>query len=200
MKKLLLAAFLSVFMFGAAQAEDARAVIGQPAPDFTATDTKGNAQSITAYKGKIVVLEWTNPECPYVKKHYESSNMQNTQKAALDSGAIWLRVNSAAAGKQGHQTPAEFDATATDVTANIIDESGAIGHLYDAKTTPHMFVIDQAGTLVYAGGIDDKATSDPVDIASAKNYVTAALADLKAGRPVEVSQSKPYGCGVKYAD
>lgn len=199
MKTILLTAILALGLIGHnAQAQEA--TVGQPAPAFSVTDTKGATQSLAAHAGKIVILEWTNPECPYVKKHYSSGNMQALQKAAVDDGAVWLRVNSGAVGKQGHQTAEQFDATSPNATANIIDESGELGRKYGAKTTPHLYVIDTAGTLVYAGAIDDNDSSDADDIATSKNYVTAALADLKAGKPVEVATSKPYGCAVKYAD
>lgn len=181
------------------------ATVGQAAPDFTAKDSNGADQTLSSYKGKVVVLEWTNPECPYVKKHYSSNNMQTLQKAAVDAGAVWLRVNSAAnADKQGHWTPEAANKYAADnnvaATATILDESGVVGKLYNAKTTPHMYVIDKDGTLVYAGAIDDNDSSDADDIATSKNYVKTVLDDLNAGRPASVTQTKAYGCGVKYAD
>lgn len=200
-KKLLLTALAVVSLSVSALAAP---VVGQPAPDFSGTDTKGNVVKLSELKGKTVVLEWTNPECPYVVKHYHGGNMQKFQKAATEDGAVWLRIISSAPGKQGHSTPesAEAYVVANKVaaTATLLDETGAIGKLYDAKTTPHMFVVNAEGTLVYAGAIDDKASTDEADNASASNYVMAALADIKAGKPVANAETKSYGCGVKYAD
>ncbi len=176
--------------------------VGKPAPDFTATAIDGSTVTLSAYKGKPVVLEWTNHECPFVAKHYGSGNMQKTQKAAVEGGAVWLSIVSSAPGKEGHVTPEEAKKIVADTgalaTARILDEKGEIGKLYGAKTTPHMFVIDKDGTLVYAGAIDDKPSTDPKTVEGAKNYVTAALDDLAAGRPVQTAQTEAYGCGVKY--
>jgi peroxiredoxin len=180
----------------------ANPVIGQAAPAFRLTDSNGKARSLTEFKGKTVVLEWTNAECPFVKKHY-AGNMQALQKAATKDGVVWLTVNSGAPGKQGHVDGAGANAVVkakgAAPTAYLLDPQGSAGRAYAAKTTPHMYVIDPAGKLVYMGGIDDTPTADPADIKTAKNYVTAALADLKAKRPVQVASSKPYGCSVKYA-
>jgi peroxiredoxin len=182
----------------------AAAEIGKPAPAFTATDTNGAAQTLAQYKGKIVVLEWTNPQCPYVKKQYGTHNMQDLQKAATAAGAVWLSVNSSAAGKEGNLTPEQANQLLKDEgaapTAEILDAKGEIGHLYEAKTTPHMFVIDKDGVLAYAGAIDDAPSADPATVPNAKNYVKAALDDLAAGRPVATPLTNSYGCGVKYAD
>lgn len=179
-------------------------VVGQPAPDFTGTDTAGKTHKLSDFKGKTVVLEWTNPECPYVVKHYGQGNMQKVQKAATDDGVVWLRIISSAPGKQGHTSPEGADtyikANNVAATATLLDETGTIGKAYDAKTTPHMFVVNAEGTLVYAGAIDDKPTADAADIEGANNHVSAALANLKAGEAVAVAETKPYGCGVKYAD
>lgn len=176
--------------------------VGQPAPDFTGTDTDGTAHTLSDFKGKTVVLEWSNHECPYVVKHYGSGNMQKLQKAATDDGVVWLTIVSSAEGKQGNTTPEEAKAimeeAGSNATARILDVSGEIGKLYDAKTTPHMFVIDPEGTLVYAGAIDSNKSYDPATIEGATNYVEAALASVKAGTPVEVATTVPYGCGVKY--
>ncbi|MCE7887507.1 MAG: thioredoxin family protein [Alphaproteobacteria bacterium PRO2] len=178
--------------------------VGQPAPDFSATDVNGKAVKLSDLKGKIVVLEWTNNECPYVKKHYGSGNMQKTQKEAAAKGVEWITVNSSAPGRQGHVSAEEAKKIMTDAggapSAEILDEDGKIGKAYDAKTTPHMFVIDKEGTLVYAGAIDDNPSPKPEDAAAAKNYVLAALSDIEAGKPVETPTSQPYGCAVKYAD
>lgn len=176
--------------------------ISQPPPAFRALDSNGKARSLADFKGKTVVLEWTNAECPFVKKHY-SGNMQALQKAAAKDGVVWLTINSGAPGKQGHVDGAGADAIVkakgAAPAAYLLDPQGAIGRAYAAKTTPHMYIVDPAGKLVYMGGIDDTPTADVADIKTAKNFVTAALADLKAKRPVAVATSKPYGCSVKYA-
>lgn len=176
--------------------------VGQPAPGFTGTDSNGSEHSLSDFQGKTVVLEWTNHECPYVQKHYGSGNMQALQKAATDDGVIWLTIVSSAEGKQGYTTPEEANALIEEVganaTARILDPSGEIGKLYDAKTTPHMYVIDGEGTLVYAGAIDSNNSYDPATIEGATNYVQAALDSLKAGTPIEVASTTAYGCGVKY--
>lgn len=181
----------------------ADAIIGQQAPDFAGTDSKGQMQTLSQYKGKIVVLEWSNPSCPYVAKHYNSMNMQNLQKEEITQGVVWLTVVSSAEGKEGFMTPAEAEKYMAEKhtmpTARILDPSGQIGTLYGAKTTPTMFVIDPKGTLVYGGAIDDNDSFKPETIATAKNYVRAAVASVKAGKPVEVSSTKSYGCSVKYA-
>ncbi len=186
----------------AASVSFAEPVIGQPAHAFTGTDADGKTVSLGDYAGKVVVLEWTNNGCPYVKKHYGSGNMQKTQAAAIADGAVWLSVISSAEGNQGYvsgeeakKINAERNAKPSDV---ILDPKGDIGHAYDARTTPHMFIIDAKGTLVYAGAIDDKSTADPADLATAKNLVLAALDDIKNGRPVAIPESEPYGCSVKY--
>lgn len=178
--------------------------VGKPAPDFTLTAIDGKSHSLSSFKGKTVVLEWVNPECPFVVKHYEKSgNMPKTQKAALADGVVWLQINSGHAGAQGDFEPAKvtewMTKTGAASTAYFRDSDGKVGKLYDARTTPHMFVIDAKGVLVYAGGIDDIRSANPDDIAKATNYVTAALADLKAGRAVQTATSRPYGCSVKYA-
>lgn len=180
------------------------AQVGQPAPDFTGTDSNGTAHKLSDFKGKTVVLEWTNPGCPFVIKHYDSNNMQGLQKAAVADGVIWLSINSSAEDKEGYQTPADANAYLKEkgsaATARILDPKGDIGHLYGAQTTPHMYVIDKDGVLVYAGAIDSDNSFKPESIQGATNYVTAALADLKAGKPVAVASTKAYGCGVKYAN
>jgi len=180
----------------------ARPVIGQPAPDFSVTDASGKTQSLSAYKGKTVVLEWNNPECPFVRKHYGAQNMQAQQSEATSADVVWLTVNSGAVGKQGH-----LDGTAATAyvaknggkeSAYLLDADGKVGHAYDAKTTPHMYVIDKDGVLRYMGGIDSIASTDVDDIPKATQYVRQALAELAAGKPVSVSTSEPYGCSVKY--
>lgn len=177
-------------------------VVGEAAPAFTGKDTKGAAVNLSDFAGKTVVLEWTNNGCPYVRKHYGSGNMQKTQEAATAEGVVWLTIISSAEGKQGYVTPAEADALTAERGAKptdvILDTDQAIARAYEAKTTPHMFVIDGEGKLVYAGAIDDTPTADPKDLATARNLVLAALDDLKNGRPVAVSETEPYGCSVKY--
>jgi peroxiredoxin len=177
--------------------------VGEPAPAFRGTDTRGQVHALSDFKGKFVVLEWHNQGCPYVKKHYSSGNMQRLQKEWTGKGVVWLTVISSAPGAQGHVTAEQADAYVRErqaaPTAVILDASGEIGRAYDAKTTPHMIVIDPAGRLIYDGAIDDKPTTDVADVASAQNYVSAALAAAMAGRPVVTAATKPYGCSVKYA-
>jgi len=176
--------------------------VGSPAPAFTLTDTKGKQHNLTDYKGKYVVLEWVNFGCPYVKKHYESGNMQATQKKAVDRGVVWLSVNSSAKWKQGNMSPAAWNEEIADrklaSTAVLLDESGAVGRAYGAKTTPHMYIINPDGVLIYKGAIDDKPTSNKDSIPGARNYVLAALDESMAGKPVSTASTTPYGCSVKY--
>lgn len=180
------------------------AQIGKPAPDFTLNDTNGKPVRLSGFKGRTVVLEWNNPGCPFVQKHYSSGNMQKTQSAAHGQGVVWLTINSGAPGKQGYMTGPQAVAfqksEKMQATAYLFDPKGTVGRAYDAKATPQMFIINPAGTLVYAGAIDNKPTADPDDIKTARNHVLAALAEVKAGKPVSVAWSKPYGCAVKYAD
>jgi peroxiredoxin len=178
--------------------------VGQQAPNFRLADTNGKPVTLGQFKGKVVVLEWNNPGCPYVKKHYDSGNMQKTQAAAKQDGVVWLTINSGAPGKQGHMNGNEAKAFVAgqkaQPTAYLLDPKGVVGKGYGAVTTPHMYIIDKAGKLVYAGGIDDKATASKDDIAGARNHVLAALGELKAGKGVSVATSRPYGCSVKYQD
>lgn len=182
---------------------DAAPAIGQPAPAFAAADADGKVRNLEEFKGKTVVLEWTNAGCPYVKKHYNTGNMQGLQKSATDDGVVWLTLISSAPGQQGYLDAPGAKAWKTQAkaasTAVLLDPQGRVGKAYDAKTTPHMYVIDKAGMLVYMGGIDDKPTSDVADVKTAKNHVVAALGDVKAGRAVATAVTKPYGCSVKYA-
>jgi len=181
----------------------AQQVTGRPAGNFRLTDADGKVVTLSQFRGRPVVLEWNNPGCPFVKKHYDSGNMQRTQAEAKRMGAVWLTVNSGAPGKQGHMTGAEakgFVATAkAQPTAYLLDPAGRVGRGYAARTTPHMYLIDGKGTLVYQGGIDDRPTADAADIKGARNHVLAALGEVKAGKPVSVAETKPYGCSVKYA-
>ena len=180
----------------------AAAAVGQPAPDFALKDVKGANHALAALKGKYVVLEWVNYECPFVKKHYGSGNMQKLQKAYTGKGVVWFSVNSSATGKQGFFPTEKIDGLLRERDASpsayLLDTDGTVGRLYGAKTTPHMFVIDPSGKVIYAGGIDDKASTDQADIATAKNHVQAALDEALAGKPVSVATSQPYGCAVKY--
>ena len=193
---LLTAGFFAASLLGAA-------TVGQPAPAFTLTDLDGKAHSLSDYKGKTLVLEWVNPECPFVVKHYDKSgNIPATQKAAVADGVVWLQINSAAAGKQG-----DFDAEKAKAwqaknkvaaTAYLRDADGKVGKAYDAKTTPHIFIVNAEGVLVYNGAIDSIRSGNPEDIAKAENYVKSALAAIKEGKPVANATTQPYGCSVKY--
>lgn len=196
------AALAAATLAGAAALAHAAPVVGETAPAFTAVDSAGTSHNLSDFAGKVVVLEWTNHQCPYVRKHYDSGNMQALQYEAGAAGVVWLSIISSAPGKQGHVSNEEADSLTVSRDASpaavLIDATGEVGRLYDAKTTPHMFVIDANGVLVYAGGIDDNNSSDPATIAGATNYVRAALADLAAGQPVAIAESEPYGCSVKY--
>jgi len=176
--------------------------VGSAAPDFSAADSKGKTHSLSQYKGKYVVLEWFNPECPFVKKHYTSSNMQKLQQEYTGKGIVWLSVDSSAPGKEGALTPEQAEKTMADwktkPTALLIDQDGKVGQAYGAKNTPHMVVINPEGKIVYEGAIDSKATPNPGDIPSSTNYVKVALDESMAGKPVTTAQTKPYGCSVKY--
>jgi peroxiredoxin len=176
--------------------------VGQPAPDFTGVDSNGNQHTLSQYKGKTVVLEWTNHDCPYVKKHYNSGNMQKLQQQASADGVVWLSVISSRPGKQGHVSGAKANKLTQSrnaaPTAVILDETSEIGLLYGAKTTPHMYIIDKTGELVYMGGIDSIPSSDEADITGARNYVRVALDAMAAGKAIEDSVTRPYGCSVKY--
>lgn len=178
--------------------------VGDPAPGFTAVDSNGKQQHLSDYKGKYVVLEWHNQGCPYTKKHYESGNMQRLQKEWTAKGVIWLTIISSAPGTQGFVTPTqenEYLKTMNAVpTAALLDMGGSLGHLYGAKTTPHMFIIDPSGNLIYNGAIDDHSSSEKGDIPYSKNYVSAALQEATAGKPVTEGVTLPYGCSVKYKD
>ena len=175
-----------------------------PAPGFTATDADGKSVTLAQFKGKTVVLEWTNNGCPYVGKHYGAHNMQQTQAFAKTQGVVWLTVLSSAPGKQGYMSGAQAKAWMAKAGGSpsdiLLDPKGDLARLYGAKTTPDMRVIDASGALVYQGGIDDKPTADRADLATAHNLVKAALTDMAANRPVAVSYAKPYGCSIKYAD
>ena len=181
----------------------AAATVGQPAPAFTAKDTHGKTVSLADFKGKHVVLEWVNPGCPYVVKHYDSGNMQGTQAEATSKGVVWLAVNSTAADAGDYRKPAEMAAWMqqhkASATATLMDEAGTVGRAYGARTTPHMYIINPKGQLVYAGAIDSKPSASKADIATATNHVKVALAESLAGKPVSQPVTRPYGCSVKYS-
>lgn len=178
-------------------------VLGKPAPSFSGSTIDGKTVSLADFKGKPVILEWTNHGCPFVRKHYDTANMQGLQKEMVGRGAAWITIISSAPGEQGHVSPAEakqrYAAESWGASAVILDPKGEIGRAYDAKVTPHMFIIGADGALLYAGGIDDKPTAKPEDVTSATNYVRAAMEDILAGRAVRTNTSRPYGCSVKYS-
>lgn len=180
----------------------AAARVGEPAPAFTGADTQGKTHQLEDYRGKTVVLEWTNHDCPYVRKHYGAGNMQDQQREAAAQGVIWLSVISSAPGEQGHVSPAEADQLTQSRKAAphavLLDPAGQIGQAYGAKTTPHMYIINPAGQLVYMGGIDSITTADPADIPKAEQYVRVALQEQAAGKPISTPVTRPYGCSVKY--
>ena len=185
-----------------AAATQAAPKVGEPAPAFTLNGADGKAYSLADYKGKYVVIEWTNHECPFVKKHYKSGNMQAQQKELTGKGAAWLTVISSAPGKQGHVDAAQAreltKSRGAAPTAVLFDPKGEVGRKYEARTTPHMYVVAPDGTLIYMGGIDSVPSSDTDDIPQATQYVKVALAEAMAGKPVSSASTKPYGCSVKY--
>jgi peroxiredoxin len=186
-----------------AAAAAVQAKVGEPAPAFTANATNGSPVSLASYKGKVVVLEWTNHECPYVRKHYETGNMQALQREATAQGVVWLTLISSAKGEQGYVTAAQADELTTSrkaaATAVLLDEPGVVGRMYGATNTPHMYVVDKAGTLIYAGAIDDRPTTRRADVPGASNYVRAALESVSTGQPVKTPITRAYGCTVKYS-
>jgi len=176
--------------------------VGSAAPDFSLPDAKGSTHSLSQYKGKYVVLEWFNPECPFVKKHYGSGNMQKLQDQYTTKGVVWLTIDSNAAGTEGSITAEQAQKIAeswkTHQTAVLLDPEGKAGRAFGAKNTPHMVVINPEGKIAYEGAIDSKASPNPADIPSSTNYVKAALDESLAGKSVSTPQTKPYGCSVKY--
>ena len=176
--------------------------VGSTAPDFSVTDSKGKTHSLSQYKGKYVVLEWFNPDCPFVKKHYGSGNMQKLQEEFTGKGVVWLSVDSSAPGKEGNLSPEQAEKKMTEwktkSTAFLIDADGKAGQAYGAKNTPHMFVINPEGKIIYEGAIDSKASANPNDIPSSTNYVRVALDEAMAGKKVSNPTTRPYGCSVKY--
>jgi peroxiredoxin len=177
--------------------------VGKAAPDFSLTDTNGKTHHLTDYKGKFVVLEWYQPDCPFVRKHYNSGNMQALQKEYVAKGVVWLSIDSSASGKEGNYPPAKLNQitakTGAVRTALLLDPDGKVGHLFGAKTTPDMYIINPQGTLVYQGAIDDKPSTDLADVKTAKNYVKSALDAVMGGQTIGTASTRPYGCSVKYA-
>lgn len=192
--------FASLFLFQPALKADLKT--GEPAPDFSLTGTDGKTHTLSESNGKFRVLEWNNPDCPFVVKHYASGNMQALQKKYTDAGVVWLTINSSALGKQGHYPAEKWQQILTQEkaapTAALLDGDGTVGKLYGAKTTPHMYVIDPAGNLIYQGAIDSVASTDQADIAQSTNYVSTTLDEAMAGKPVSNPSTKAYGCSVKY--
>ena len=193
---------LAVSALALAAPATAKIATGSNVSDMTVVDSNGTTHNLSDFAGKKVVLEWTNEGCPYVKKHYITDNMQKTQRMATADGAVWLSIISSAPGKQGYKTGEEANAWKTNQgaasSAIVLDPSGDMGRTFAAKTTPHMYIIDENQTLVYQGAIDDNRSASPKTVKGAKNYVLAAMEDLKAGNAVAESDTPPYGCSVKY--
>jgi peroxiredoxin len=191
-----------ILLLATAQVAMSAAKVGQPAPDFSGTASDGKSYHLADYRGKFVVLEWHNNGCPYTRKHYNSGNMQNLQKQWTARGVVWFTVISSAPGKQGYVNANDENTYMSKMgaapTAALLDPTGSIGHLYDAKTTPQMIVINPQGVIVYDGAIDNRPTSDLKDIQGATNYVTLALEQSLAGKNVDTAATRPYGCSVKY--
>lgn len=191
-----------ILLFAAGFSAQAEVENGKTVPDFTLTDANGKSHALSEYKGKFVVLEWFNPDCPFVKKHYNSGNMQNLQEMYTQKGVIWLAINSSAVGKEGNYAPGAINDWAkkemAKATAFLLDSDGKVGKTYGAQTTPHMFIIDQQGVLIYQGAIDSIPSADMADIAKSQNYTQMALDEAMAGKAVTTPATKSYGCSVKY--
>ena len=200
MKRVAQALLVSALFF--AHAAFAAVTVGQPAPDFALPDLNGKTVKLADLKGRYVVLEWVNPECPYVQKHYNSANMPSLQKEYAAKNVVWLAINSTRSGHAEYKTPAQMAAWMKQINgapaATLLDSDSKVGRLYDARNTPQMFIIDQKGQLIYNGAIDDKRSTRQEDVKTAKNYVRAAFDDALAGRPVATASTSPYGCTVKY--
>jgi peroxiredoxin len=194
--------FFALSAFALALAAQAAPGVGQPAPDFTLKDAAGKTVKLSDYRGKHVVLEWTNPGCPYVRKHYNSGNMPATQREAVGKGVVWLAINSTEKSAYDYLEPARLVAWQQERKAQpsavLMDEEGVAGKAYGARTTPHMYIVDPQGRLVYAGGIDSIPSSDPEDIKKAVNYVRQALNEALAGKPISQAVTRAYGCSIKY--
>lgn len=197
--------FVMTFIAGLAMAITialAEPRVGERAPDFVGVDSNGKTHKLSDLKGKTVILEWTNHDCPFVQKHYSTGNMQKLQKETTKGGVVWLSVISSAPGLQGHVEPAKANMLTADrdaaPSAVILDPKGEIGQAYNARTTPHMFLIDAHGTLIYKGAIDDKPSANNADVPIARNYLRDALGAHAAGKPADPDSTRPYGCSVKY--
>lgn len=203
MKTKLIILTLTVLCSGGLLAAEAPK-IGASAPDFSLTDSKGKSHSLADFKGKYVVLEWFNPGCPFVVKHYGSDNMQKLQKQFTGKDVVWLTIDSSAPGKEGYLSPADAEKRVAEwkmhSTALLLDPDGKVGHEYAATNTPHMYIIDPSGKLIYSGAIDSKATTNPADIPGSTNYVKAALDEAMSGKAVTTPTSRAYGCSIKYQD
>ena len=199
LRRILISASLLAF---AATASQAAPAVGQPAPDFSLKDLSGKTVRLSDYRGKHVVLEWTNPGCPYVQKHYDSGNMPAVQKEATGKGVVWLAINSTEKDSGDYLEPARLSAwqkeRKSQPTALLMDEQGTAGMAYGARTTPHMYIVNPQGQLVYAGGIDSIPSSNPDDIKTAVNYVRQGLNESLAGKPISAATTRPYGCSIKY--
>ena len=200
--KITLLFLISFTICAAVATAQSGAVVGEKAPNFELTDAYGETHNLSDFEGKYVILEWLNHDCPFVKKHYDGNNMQELQKRYTDEGAIWLSIISSVPGTQGHLQPEEAQeitkAKNASPTAVLLDVDGAVGKMYDARVTPHMYIINPEGVLEYNGAIDDKPTARLRDLEGAHNYVVAAMTSLMNGEPVEVKTNTPYGCTVKY--
>ena len=202
-KEIALISIIALITLGAIAPAAAKALTGATAPDFALTDTHGQSRSLSDYRGSYVILEWTNNLCPFVVKHYDSGNMQAIQKECTDKGMVWLTIISSAPGKQGYLTDDEAnaldEAQGFNATAKLIDSKGVAGRLYGAKVTPHMFIINPEGILIYQGAIDSISSADSADIKKADNYILTTLKQDMAGLQLIKTDTKPYGCGIKYA-
>lgn len=196
-------AWLAAALVLSAAPARAQPLLNAPAPDFRARDAAGRVRSLSEFRGRTVVLEWTSDACPYSHKHYDSGNMQRLQAEARREGVVWLTVISDAPDTAGYMTPAQVRRWETRVRSHatdvLLDSDDRLARAYEARTTPHMFIVDRAGRLVYMGGIDDRPYVDPESLKGAENYVAEALAELKAGKPISHPVTRPYGCSVKYA-
>jgi hypothetical protein len=200
---MLFVAALSVGAYALSK-DSEKAEIGKVSPNFTVDDSNGKSMSLSDYRGKYVVLEWTNNQCPFVQKHYNSGNMQAAQEKARAMGAVWLTIDSSGPGAPGYLTPAEVNQYRVEhkvkSAATLIDSKGTVGRIYNARTTPQIVVMDPKGVVIYNGAIDDRPSPDPDSLKGARNYALDALKESMAGKEVSVSTSRPYGCGIKYAN